>query len=160
MDDQRRVVLAFLLMALVLIASQWWFAATGPPADQAAPRDTTAVAPGDTSRVVEAMKDTVPAGGVSREPEGPVPAGPAENTLLAGRPSPRPIVIETPLYRATIDPQGGGVRQMELFRYPSYTRPGAVELVPEGTLSRTEFKARRVIDDRDLYRQAVEKREA
>ncbi len=35
-----------------------------------------------------------------------------------------------------------------------------VELVPEGTLPRTEFKARRIIDDRDLYRQAVEKREA
>jgi len=28
-----------------------------------------------------------------------------------------------------------------------------IELVPEGTLPRTEFKARRVIDDRDLYRQ-------
>jgi phenylacetate-CoA ligase len=27
-----------------------------------------------------------------------------------------------------------------------------VELVPEGALPRTEFKARRVIDDRDLYR--------
>ncbi len=30
-----------------------------------------------------------------------------------------------------------------------------VDLVPEGTLPRTEFKARRVIDDRDLYRQAL-----
>ncbi len=30
-----------------------------------------------------------------------------------------------------------------------------VELVPAGTLPRTEFKARRVIDDRDLYRQAL-----
>ena len=30
-----------------------------------------------------------------------------------------------------------------------------VELVPEGTLPRTEFKARRVIDDRDLYRQEL-----
>jgi len=27
-----------------------------------------------------------------------------------------------------------------------------VELVPQGELPRTEFKARRVIDDRDLYR--------
>jgi phenylacetate-CoA ligase len=26
-----------------------------------------------------------------------------------------------------------------------------VELVPQGTLPRTEFKARRIIDDRDLY---------
>jgi phenylacetate-CoA ligase len=31
-----------------------------------------------------------------------------------------------------------------------------VDLVPHGTLPRTEFKARRVIDDRDLYRQAVQ----
>ena len=30
-----------------------------------------------------------------------------------------------------------------------------VDLVPEGTLPRTEFKARRVVDDRDLYRQAL-----
>jgi phenylacetate-coenzyme A ligase PaaK-like adenylate-forming protein len=30
-----------------------------------------------------------------------------------------------------------------------------VDLVPEGTLPRTEFKARRVIDDRDLYRQGT-----
>jgi phenylacetate-CoA ligase len=30
-----------------------------------------------------------------------------------------------------------------------------LELVPEGTIPRTEFKARRVIDDRDLYRKAV-----
>jgi phenylacetate-coenzyme A ligase PaaK-like adenylate-forming protein len=31
-----------------------------------------------------------------------------------------------------------------------------VDLVPEGTLPRTEFKARRVIDDRDLYRKALQ----
>jgi phenylacetate-CoA ligase len=30
-----------------------------------------------------------------------------------------------------------------------------IDLVPEGTLPRTEFKARRVIDDRDLYRQKI-----
>jgi phenylacetate-CoA ligase len=27
-----------------------------------------------------------------------------------------------------------------------------IELVPEGTIPRTDFKARRVIDDRDLYK--------
>jgi phenylacetate-CoA ligase len=30
-----------------------------------------------------------------------------------------------------------------------------LELVAQGTLPRTEFKARRVIDDRDLYRKGV-----
>jgi phenylacetate-CoA ligase len=33
-----------------------------------------------------------------------------------------------------------------------------VELVPAGSLPRTEFKARRVVDDRDLYRQALGER--
>jgi phenylacetate-CoA ligase len=32
-----------------------------------------------------------------------------------------------------------------------------IDLVPQGTLSRSEFKARRVVDDRDLYRQALAK---
>jgi phenylacetate-CoA ligase len=35
-----------------------------------------------------------------------------------------------------------------------------VELVPHGALPRTEFKARRVIDDRDLYRETLDKRRA
>jgi phenylacetate-CoA ligase len=30
-----------------------------------------------------------------------------------------------------------------------------VELVPQGSLPRSEFKARRVVDDRELYRQAL-----
>jgi phenylacetate-coenzyme A ligase PaaK-like adenylate-forming protein len=30
-----------------------------------------------------------------------------------------------------------------------------VELVPQGTLPRSEFKARRVVYDRDLYRQTL-----
>lgn len=32
-----------------------------------------------------------------------------------------------------------------------------IELVPQGSLPRTEFKARRAIDNRDLYRQSLEK---
>jgi hypothetical protein len=33
-----------------------------------------------------------------------------------------------------------------------------MEMVPEGEIPRTEFKARRVIDDRDLYRKGLEGR--
>ena len=33
-----------------------------------------------------------------------------------------------------------------------------VELVPEGALPRSEFKARRVIDDRDLYRRSLQEK--
>jgi phenylacetate-coenzyme A ligase PaaK-like adenylate-forming protein len=31
-----------------------------------------------------------------------------------------------------------------------------IDLVPHGTLPRSEFKARRVVDDRDLYREVRE----
>src|SRR5262249_37702102 len=34
-----------------------------------------------------------------------------------------------------------------------------IDLVPQGSLPRTEFKARRVVDDRDLYRQALAERD-
>lgn len=43
-----------------------------------------------------------------------------------------PVVVETPLYRATIDPLGGTIRQVELLRYPSFTDSTAVALVPRG----------------------------
>ena len=33
-----------------------------------------------------------------------------------------------------------------------------IELVPEGSMKRTDFKARRVIDDRDLYRTSLSDR--
>ena len=32
-----------------------------------------------------------------------------------------------------------------------------IELVPQGSLPRTEFKARRTVDNRDLYRQSLSK---
>ena len=44
-----------------------------------------------------------------------------------------------------------GATMTERLRARLGVRP-IVELLPEGTLPRTEFKARRVIDDRDLYR--------
>ena len=56
----------------------------------------------------------------------------------------------------------GGAEQLDALRAELRSRLRArlgvhpvVELVPEGTLERTEFKARRVVDDRDLYRDTV-----
>jgi phenylacetate-CoA ligase len=46
------------------------------------------------------------------------------------------------------------VTMRERLRARIGVRP-VVELVPQGTLPRSEFKARRVVDDRDLYRQAL-----
>ena len=42
----------------------------------------------------------------------------------------------------------------DLVSLPSFGVGATVVPVPPGTLERTEFKARRVIDDRDLWREA------
>ena len=51
------------------------------------------------------------------------------------------------------------VRMRERLRARLGVHP-IVEIVAQGTMSRTEFKARRVIDDRDLYRHALDQKEA
>jgi phenylacetate-CoA ligase len=52
-------------------------------------------------------------------------------------------------HAARLDTLGQTMRERLRARLGVHPR---LELVPEGTLPRTEFKARRVIDDRDLYR--------
>ncbi len=143
--QQGRVLLAFLLMAGVLVASQWWYGQMAPPADEAAPADTT--------MVVETPASPDTAGPVAAFPDAPAEADtavavsdtaavadsaalatvPSGNRLLEGRPDPAAVVVETPLYRLRIDPVGGGLSQIELLRYLSFTGDsGAVRLVPPG----------------------------
>jgi phenylacetate-CoA ligase len=50
------------------------------------------------------------------------------------------------------------VRARERLRTQLGVHP-VVEIVPQGTLPRTEFKARRVIDDRDPYRDVLDRKE-
>jgi phenylacetate-CoA ligase len=56
-------------------------------------------------------------------------------------------------YAASHDPVAVGATMKERLRARLGVTP-LMELVPEGTLPRSEFKAKRVIDDRDLYRSA------
>ena len=125
MNDQRRVLLAFLLMAVVLVASQWWYGRVSPPPESGVPADTTAPAP-------------VPAAPAESRDAGDAPAEPAIPTrdTLAGVPdtfpAPASILVETPLYAIAIDPLGGTIRRAALERYPSFTGPGPVALIPDG----------------------------
>ncbi|HUP01876.1 MAG TPA: membrane protein insertase YidC [Gemmatimonadota bacterium] len=124
MTDQKRVLLAFVLMAVVLVASQWWYSRMTPPPEPVAPADTTA--PG---RPVGREARETPA---LQPPGAGLPAEPVDGMPETGPPSVRPaaVIVETPLYRLSIDPRGGGIRQASLIRYPSFTAPGPVELVP------------------------------
>jgi YidC/Oxa1 family membrane protein insertase len=144
--EQRRVLLAFLLMGLVLVGSQWWYGRMERPVPEGAPPDTTigvsVGAPGDTaaapppgelaagSDTTASTPDTVPAPEIAAQDTAAPPPGPYANALLEGAAAPADVVVETPLYRITLVPRGGGMRQIELLRYESYQHQGPVRLVP------------------------------
>lgn len=133
--EQRRVLLAFLLMAVVLAFSQWWYGRLQPEADSVAPADTVATAPPAEPEPEPTVED----GDLSdtkQQPDttgAPIEAdrGAPTNELLSPGAAASPVVVETPLYTLTIDPQGGSIRQAELIQYPSFTESGPVTLVPD-----------------------------
>ena len=108
-------------MAVVLGFSQWWYSRLTPPEEappvEGIPSETAAPSP--------------PPIQAQTPPALPVPPVAVDNELLAGEPPPTLVTVETPLYRAVIDPQGGSLKAIELSRYPSFTGPGPVQLVPE-----------------------------
>lgn len=145
-------------MALVLVASQWWYAQLGEaPPDATSPADTARMveadtAPGTPGAVDSPVREGAPAGqagpgeapadtasdlaeaGTTAATADTVAPRPAvANRLLEGREPPGPVTVETPLYRVRIAPGGGLFEQVELVRYPSFTRDtSAVLLVPPG----------------------------
>ncbi len=154
--SQRRLLLAFLLMAAVFGASQWWYARHAPPRGTETAEEAGAPGPsGPTAPGVAAPGEAGPreaasaaAGGPATLPSdtGAAAAGtgaPADTTAggtaAPSAPAGPPVVVETPLYRVIIDPRGGAFREVELRRYPSFAHSGSVRLVPEGGafLSRT-----------------------
>ena len=143
--QQRRLLLAFLLMAVVFGLSQLWFGRQSPPEEGAqAPADTTSAVAGSTTRVVGPPPGagTAPpadsaAAGVATAPSDTAPsavaAAPTDTTgagAPAGAAAAPPVVVVTPLYRAVIDPTGGTIRQVALLRYRSFADSGSVSLVP------------------------------
>ncbi len=140
MSEQQRVLLAVVLMMVVLVVSQWWFGRMGVGEGPPAPPDTTSAADGAAGPAFSADTGSGAAAAEIALPEPPPAdtAGPADErppgeAVRDTLPAPsRPIIVETPLYRLALDPRGGILRQIELLRYPSYTAPGPVRLVPEG----------------------------
>lgn len=137
MNDQRRVLLAFVLMAAVLAATQWWYSRLevaeelSPTPETAAEREQPLAEPApipETEVADEAVASAPPEG----EPAGEAAVEETAAEETPAVPAGEPIVVETPLYRVALDPVGGRLRQIELSLYPSFTDPGEVNLVPEG----------------------------
>ena len=75
MSDQRRVLLAFLLMMAVLAGTQWWYSRMAPDPAPPAPADTTAAVP--------SLEGEEPARVATAPPAAPRPAAPGPDSVPA-----------------------------------------------------------------------------
>ena len=126
---EKRAILAALLMAGLLMVYQLLFVKSEPQSTPPGPKTETAGPAG-----------TAPAGPASA-PTAPPPAPPA--AVEAPRPPERSVLVETPLYRATVGSMGGQLKAWELsYRglkpmiRPGLLGPRGVEVVRQGSPAR------------------------
>jgi len=158
MRTELRFLLAIVLMVGVLVGTNLLFPPV-PPEPPVGPGSDTAAVAGDTG----APEAGTAAGEAEGEEEGEEPGRPAgagpgteeeapelpdavaeEEPEDLELPSPgeeapgeeeeeRRIVVESPLYRYTFSTRGARLVSAELLDFPSFTRDGPVQLIPEGS---------------------------
>lgn len=126
---EKRTLLAFILMAVVLAISQYLFTPSAPPpeGDQGTPPPADTSTLGAPTSQRNARTPSRPA----RTREGGPKLEGAAIPPAAGVPA-DPVRVETPLYALVVDRRGGVVTQVSLKRYPSYVDSLPVQLVPSG----------------------------
>ncbi len=129
----RRTGLAFVLIFLILVGSQYIMPKIFPPSPQPESADTTAAM--DNSSIEQAV-EPIPAA-AQEKPREPLPvefssAGPesAEQALLL-KPGPveKTLTVTTPLYRLVLSSHGGRIISFETLAHDHYSG-GPVQLVP------------------------------
>ncbi|HEB49828.1 MAG TPA: membrane protein insertase YidC [Desulfobulbus sp.] len=109
--DLHRALLAFVLSIAILLGYQYFFVR---PVVQQQPRQPAPA--GDTARQDPSAPGKAPAAA----PAAPAEAAPAATSMVqqvAVNPAARDITIDTPLYKAVINEQGGGFKSFVLKKY-------------------------------------------
>jgi len=142
MRTELRFVLAIILMIAVLVVTNLLFPPV-PPEELApgAPGDTVGAVTGTgADTVLPGAEPSVPGtlripetAGAAGEAAAPTAAPPAP---AAAVPAPAvleedTVVVEGPLYRFAFSTRGARLLSARLLRFPSFTRPGPVELIQE-----------------------------
>jgi YidC/Oxa1 family membrane protein insertase len=169
-EDQRNVIIATILVAVIMFAWMFWF--SPPPqqqSQQAAAPDTTqqpqqtqpSTATTDTPTTDEAAGTTQTAD--ADEPETPPqaretqPEAPAPDSITAAalQGEERPIVVETDLYTAVLSTKGGTLKRFTLKEYKQFNQTDPVQIVDTtagGTLSLSfRTPTGKLVDTRSLY---------
>ena len=163
-EDQRNVIIATILVAVILFAWMFWF---NPP-----PQQQQAATPGDTTEQAEAPRPAADTGASSAPdttgppasaqarptpdeaapPEAPTPDS---VTAAALQGTARDIVVETDLYTAVLSTKGGTIQRFTLKQYKQFNQEDPVQVVDTtagGTLSLSfTTPTRRQVDTRSLY---------
>jgi len=138
----RRTLLAFVLIFLILIGSPYLMKKLYPQPEQAPEKfvgsnpDSTLVVDHETSATLadtyeQDLSSTPTADSTPVQETGPLTADQALALVPGG--IEETITVKTPLYRMDISTRGGRVTQWEGFKYDSWTG-GSVKLVPENIL--------------------------
>jgi YidC/Oxa1 family membrane protein insertase len=123
---EKRLILAVLLMSAALLITNILFPPPPPP-EEAMDGDTVA-APAAPAAPAPAVTAALP----RVEPAAAVPSD--------------TVVVQSDLYRMALTTRGASLVRVELLEFPSYTREGPVQLVPEGA---RHFLSQRLVVGRD-----------
>src|SRR5207244_3556985 len=116
--EQKRLALAFVMVAVLLIIWQVFFPPVVPP-PPGARADSTATAASGARPASAAAPAAVPGAPAA------VPAAPGPPALF--------VTVRSPIYEYTFSTRGGALAFAELLRFPSYVHRGEhVQLVPKG----------------------------
>ena len=139
MRTEFRFILAIALMIGVLVVTNMIFPPIQPePLEPSLPTDSSTVvdtSAGDVGGAIpgDTQETPIPEVPQLRAVEGqPAEAAPAVEVAGAGVGD--TVVVEGPLYRFTFTTLGARLVSARLLQFPSFARPGAAELIPEGTL--------------------------
>ncbi|MFB6231948.1 MAG: membrane protein insertase YidC [Salinibacter sp.] len=179
-EDQRNVIIATILVAVILFAWMFWMSPqqprqqqAGAPADTAVASDTAGAATApqpDTSsesagKSAEAGTTPNEAEAPPTEPPSPTPAADRYASLSAlaadsitasaARGTNRKIVVQTDVYTAVLSTKGGTLQRFTLEKYKQFNQEDPVQLVDTTTTGALSVAFRtptgRLVDSRDLY---------
>jgi len=165
-DDQRNVIIATILVAVIMFGWMFWF--SPQPQPQQSQQASGAADTTQQTEQAEAPDTTAPETASAEEPqaseqEEPAPAesqqadAPTADSITAAalKGTAREIVVETDLYTAVLSTQGGTIRRFTLKEYKQFNQVDPVQIVDTtagGTLGlsfRTPTGSR--VDTRSLY---------
>ena len=172
-EDQRNVIIATILVAVILFAWMFWFSPSpqqqqaGAPADTASQTEQPAPTadPGTTdsssdpspTATADASEDAGTGNNEATTPNANQPEPPASDSVTAAalEGTERTIVVESDLYTAVLSNRGGTIERFTLKEYKQFNQEDPVQIVDTtagGTLSLSfTTPTRRRVDTRTLY---------